>query len=186
MRSLIKRLLGSMGIRNKALSSAAYEAHEGRPRLNQTLPDVTMGGLRPIAMVGDYDRSRLPVSNEEIVLFESSGAPVTAACGHASHARLVFEVYGLKIEGSGQLTCPECGSKELREITIRCALCGLPILPGDGVSLYDIGGSDIRSDIAYKVGMDQVLGCMSWDCSMPGSYAGVWGGPEQGFVSAFE
>lgn len=186
MISLIKRLLWSKDVPKGKEIQTTEIISEPRILLPESLPNVSTGGLTVIAMVGDYDRSRLPVSNDEIVLCSESGEKITSQCGHASHAELVFDVYGLKIEGKGQLTCPECSIKELREITIRCALCGLPILPGDGVSIYDIGGRDIRADIAFKVGEHQVLGCNGMDCSIPGAYAGLWGGPQRGFVSAFE
>lgn len=149
------------------------------------LPRVSTAGMQVVAMVGDYDRSRLPPSNDQIVLVEASGRAVTAKCGHSSNEKLIFDVYGVKVTGDGRHTCPDCGRTELGQITIRCALCGLPILPGNAVSIYDIGGADIRADIAFKVEDGQVLGCVAMDCALPGAFAGHWGGPERGFMSAF-
>jgi hypothetical protein len=149
------------------------------------LPRVTTGGMRVVAMIGDYDRSRLPASNDQIELVDTGGRAVTAKCGHSSSEDLIFDVYGVKITGDGQRICPDCGKTELHRITLRCALCGLPILPGNSVSIYDISGADVRAEIAFRVGDDQVLGCCTMDCALPGAFAGHWGGPEQGFVSAF-
>jgi hypothetical protein len=151
----------------------------------ERLPRVTTGGMGVVAMVGDYDRSRLAVTNDEITLFESTGASVTAECGHLSRKSLVFDVYGVKVTGDGRRRCADCGKEELGKIAIRCALCGLPILPGDPVSIYDVGGADIIDDIAHRVG-ESVLGCNRWDCCTPGAFAGHWGGPEKGFISAFK
>lgn len=151
----------------------------------ERLPRVTTGGMRVVAMAGDYDRSRLPATNDQIALVESGGGSVTASCGHPSHGSLVFDVYGQKVTGDGQRLCPDCSKEELAKIVIRCALCGLPILPGDPVSIYDDDGADIMDDIAHRVG-ESVLGCNRWDCCTPGAFAGHWGGPEKGFISAFK
>jgi hypothetical protein len=142
--------------------------------------------MQPVAVFGDCDRSRLAPSNDEIVFVEARGDAVTAECGHSSSETLVFNVYGDQVSGDGRCTCPDCGKAELGRIVIRCALCGLPILPGHAVSIYDIGGEGIQADIAFRVGDDQVLGCNAWDCALPGAVAGEWHGPDRGFVSAFD
>lgn len=184
MFSWVKRLLsfaGRLGGRRESCPSSGAVKVISVPEL----PRVTTDGMRVVAMVGDYDRSRLPPSNDQIVLVEASGRAVTAKCGHSSKRTLIFDVYGVKITGDGRHTCPDCGRTELGQITIRCALCGLPILPGNAVSIYDMGGADIRADIAFKVDDDQVLGCVAMDCALPGAFAGHWGGPDRGFMSAF-
>lgn len=187
MLSWVKRLLCFAGRHAKHQHhSASSDSDEVKVLFGKQLPKVTTSGMQMVAMVGDYDRSRLPATNDQIVLVDSRGAIVTAKCGHSSHEQLIFNVYGLEITGEGQQFCPDCSKKELTEIVIRCALCGLPILPGNAVSIYDIGGADIKADIAYRVGEDQVLGCVGMDCSLPGAFAGHWAGPKQGFISAFD
>jgi hypothetical protein len=184
MFSWFKRLVGFAGrLEGRRASCSSSDVVKAIPA--PELPRVSTAGIQVVAMVGDYDRSRLPPSNDQIVLVEASGRAVKAKCGHTSKSTLIFDVYGVKITGDGRHTCPDCGKRELGQITIRCALCGLPILPGSAVSIYDIGGADIRADIAFKVEDDQVLGCVAMDCSLPGAFAGHWGGPDKGFVSAF-
>lgn len=183
MASWIRRLFDFAGVtrNHQTLPSLGANCKAKDVATTGRLPQVTTGGLQVVAM----DRSRLLATNDQIVLVQASGREVTARCGHRAHELLVFDVYGDKVSGDGNQSCPTCSVEELGRITVRCAICGLPILPGDAVAVYECGGADIRDDIAPRVGESQVLGCTRWDCCLPGAYAGHWDGAERGFISAF-
>ena len=185
MLSWIRRMFGVSGVPHQSTCDDARR-EESSVVPPERLPKVTTGGMQAVVMIGDYDRSRLPASNDQIVLLTATGKRVRAKCGHRSRASLLFYVYGVKVGGHGTHLCADCSVERLGRITIRCALCGLPIIPGDGVAIYDCGGADIRDDIAFRVGEGQVLGCLRSDCTIPGAFAGHWGGADKGFISAFQ
>lgn len=187
MSSWIRRLFTRAGVSSHHGSAPVHGSERKGIDIvpSERLPRVTTCGMQLVAMIGDYDRSRLPASNDTIVLLEETGRKVRANCGHWTRASLVFNAYGVKVGGHGKHFCADCAVVELQRVAIRCALCGLPIIPGDSVAVYDCGGADIRKEIAFHLGDGQVLGCLRRDCSIPGAFAGRWGGPERGFICAF-
>lgn len=115
------------------------------------LPDVSTGGLKAVALFGDFDPSRLPKASPDITVVKQKGKKVTAQCGHIARTEVHYNLYGVLTKGDGARHCPECGIKELERITIRCALCELPILPGDAVSIYDSDGQSLKLEHAYRL-----------------------------------
>jgi hypothetical protein len=69
-----------------------HPSDEDKVHSASELPRVTTGGMRVVAMIGDYDRSRLPASNDQIELVDTGGRAVTAKCGHSSSEDLTFNV----------------------------------------------------------------------------------------------
>lgn len=147
----------------------------------EDLPNVTTGGLKAIAIIGDYDPSKLPKATSEITIILKKGKQRKAECGHESQKEIHYNVYGEQLVGDGARICPDCGVAELTKIVICCPLCGLPILPGSGVSIYDASSKDLKLERAYIVDGTSVLGCLRMDCGIPGAFGGYWMGPDEGF-----
>ncbi len=130
-------------------------------------------------------------------------------CGHLGPSKATLNIYGTIMNFdvdkniknvNGQITadsekcpCPECCFNYYKEKSIRCALCGTGITPGDGVAIYSYKTSPegkeqeanphFRMDLATKIG-GNVVGCIRWDCCPSGGFfAGHWG--DQGFEPAF-
>ncbi len=157
----------------------ADEKPENVPPPNLTTPS----GLRVVASVGGGQR-KLPQSEDECRVVQCAGDRRDYACGHAGAERFAVSIYGERTkEVEQEERCPECFVAWMRGFCIRCALCGLPIFPGEGVALYAPRGEGLRLDIATRV-EDSVIGCLRWDCCPSGGFfAGYW--TENGFKPAF-
>lgn len=105
------------------------------------------------------------------------------ACGHRGARKFKLMTYGEETKWISQKErCPDCFLAYAKELIIRCALCGFPIVPGAPVVLYWHGSDPIRKD-ATRVD-DHVMGCLRWDCCPSGGFfAGHWTG--RGFAPAF-
>ena len=97
-------------------------------------------------------------------------------CGHAGPDEIVYEVYGVKIKGQfaqGSPNCPECCLKQMRQLIIRCAVCGRPIMPGAVVHLYSSVPS-AKPEWTTRHAGELVL-CNHADCE-GGNPCGRWNG----------
>ncbi len=118
-------------------------------------------------------------------------------CGHRgplSFELMIFgKEYAYKISSehikkvSGEDTvggpCPSCFAEHARQHAIRCCLCGLVIMPGDGVAFYHKDSEGIKKEFAEFVRVG-AIGCMRWECCPSGGfYSGNW--TTEGFRSAF-
>lgn len=141
---------------------------------------------RPVLLASTRksDRSKLPQPTSECFVMWRSYFRRAYACGHRDSRRFQISAYGMesvKIKNAEQ--CADCFIKHVKKHTIFCALCGLPIMEGDGVALYDADNDCIRPE-AHRIG-NSVIGCLRWDCCpSAGFYAGYW--TEDGFNSLFE
>lgn len=140
-------------------------------------------GMRIIASTSEPDPSKLPTPTKECKVLWRSFFKRTYACGHRDSRRFRVSVFGKETKVIKQnATCPACFIEETKKHTIFCALCGLPIMPGDPVALYDDDNDNIR-DEATHLG-NSVLGCLRWNCCpTAGFLAGCW--TKEGFESAF-
>ncbi len=69
----------------------------------------------------------------------------------------------------------------VKKHAIHCALCGLPIHPGDPVALYSDGPQTLSCATELEEGV--VIGCLRFDCCVSAGFlAGVWS--EDGLVPA--
>ncbi len=106
------------------------------------------------------------------------------ACGHRGPSLYHMDLYGqvLHNNGTSPEKCGECAAAWFRSITCRCSLCGLAILPGGGVALYDYSRK-MKPERVTEVASG-AIGCMRWFCCPSGGFfAGHWTGT--GFRSAF-
>ncbi len=147
----------------------------------------TLLGLQVTAQAGDLaDPSKLPKSTDEVKVVEQADELRMYPCGHEGPASFQLSLYGeLWKEMHEEKECPTCWIQRIKKHVIRCALCGLPIFPGEGVAVYHKSSEGLRLKIATYVGKETVLGCMRWDCCPSGGFfGGRW--TEQGFKSLFE
>ena len=101
-------------------------------------------------------------------------------CGHQGIGLFKVNLYGGDEIAPNEnvlckrLKCPNCMVIELLAKTIRCARCGLAIMPGEGVAKY----SRAKYDPEYAtVDGDCVIGCLRWECCPSGGYiVGNWNG----------
>jgi hypothetical protein len=126
----------------------------------------------------------LPRPTDIIVVSNCAEKIRNYKCGHRGPVWFALNTYGAESKKIGSSkTCPDCTIGILRQMVIRCALCGLPIFPGEGVALYSRASSQYKS-IATKVGKN-FIGCLRWECCPSGGfYAGHWTG-ENGFRPAY-
>lgn len=145
---------------------------------------VTPDGMRVVVSCPGTKRP-LPPSSDAFEVVESAWLQRRYHCGHRGPRWVIINTYGQltkKITGWGM--CPTCLIAKLKAHIIRCALCGLPVVPGDGVALYAEGTKGLRLE-ATKLDDGSAIGCMRWDCYPSGGFfAGNWS--EQGFVPRFE
>ncbi len=148
-----------------------------RPRRRRV---VSPGGLVTITL-----RSPVAKPSDEIVAVPRLSIEKEYACGHIGPALFSLNLYGEERPVPDQGTCcPMCLTAKLREVSIRCALCGLIILPGSPVAVYGLGSEGLRLDIAHRVD-GGVVGCLGWDCCpTTGLFVGHWDG--RGIQSRFE
>ncbi len=122
-----------------------------------------------------------PDPTDTLACVGESGWKVKFACGHKAPRRFKIDFYGEVREPAKEVLkrrerCGPCAAAWLKDISIRCALCGCAILPGEGVAAY---ADDPSYKEAWKtrIGSDKdgVLGCMGWDCCPSGGFfAGHW------------
>ncbi len=99
----------------------------------------------------------------------------TFECGHTGPTWFYAHVYGLPGDRIDNIDeCPSCYVKRLKDQVARCAICGLPIFPGNDVVLYQGDHHKIRYDIATIVN-NKVMGCLRINCCPPFTpLAGSW------------
>lgn len=135
----------------------------------------------PASAPVDRNLTKIEVLDPEEMLFE---------CGHRGAREILVTLYGetalikgKKFKPEGTM-CPECLLDRLKKISIQCALCGAPILPGESVALYHKESLDVRKEWATYVG-NAVIGCLRMVCCPSGGFfAGHW--TTEGFQSSFE
>lgn len=127
---------------------------------------------------------KLTLSSDEIGVVYFSSELYPYMCGHRGPRIYTLSVYGqLSDEIRNFDLCPGCFIQHIAEATIRCASCGLPIFPGDGVALYHQSSDGLDLSVATKV-RDHVIGCLRRDCCPSGDFfAGHWSGKK--FKEAF-
>jgi hypothetical protein len=98
-------------------------------------------------------------------------------CGHFDSWSCSVNLHGLEFDPySKWRECPECFFKSLKAKAIRCAVCTLPIVPGDPVALYDAESKAVIKEHA-KILDGSAVGCLRWDCCPSGGfYCGNWDG----------
>ena len=82
----------------------------------------------------------LPMPLESCEIFDAGQESAVHECGHAGPLDFKIRLWG---ETLGTFTlkgpkpkCADCLLSEIRKVSIRCALCGYAIMPGDRVALY--------------------------------------------------
>ena len=145
---------------------------------------VSPGGLE-VEVSTAPAQTTLPKPTDRIRIVKASTNPRTYDCGHTGPDRFSIDLYGLESEPfTDRKKCPNCRVEEAKSVVIRCALCGLPILPGESVAVYDERNELPYKAVAYKQEAFY-LGCLRWDCCPSGGfYAGTWTGVS--FEPAFE
>ncbi|MFA6042515.1 MAG: hypothetical protein WC786_02405 [Patescibacteria group bacterium] len=142
-------------------------------------------GMRVVAAAGAVPQpEKLPTAHDEVKIVQQSEMLRIYSCGHRGSKEYALDIYG---QVSQRITdtsdCPMCRVARIKKHTIRCAACGLPIFPGEGVALYAFDGELFDRNKCTFV-KESVLGCMRWDCCPSGAFfAGNWS--EQGFVPRF-
>jgi len=125
----------------------------------------------------------LPDPTDEFGIRPLSDRTVKYGCGHEGHTEYVGHFYGLELEPTKEALksrekCPQCVADAMRDVTIHCALCGLPIFPGEPVALYAGPKKAFRKEPGWVTKHDgQAVGCLRWDCCPSGGFfAGHWDG----------
>jgi hypothetical protein len=162
----------------------------GQEPLSEAITDKS-GLLTPngfgISATDGKPQSRILVSTDtcEIEFSPGENNNKDYKCGHSAPGKYFINLYGDRFgEFDDEQDCPDCLLVKILAVTIRCALCGLPIVPGRPVAVYSPRSKGLRLDIATRDG-NSVLGCMRWDCCPSGAfYAGHWTGTA--LKSAFE
>lgn len=125
---------------------------------------------------------------EDVRIYDVEGELVVYPCGHTFPACVQISIYGEVFPHvDHREMCGDCFVAFLQSCgMIRCVLCGLSIMPGESVALYDPSCcTGLRTDIGHKVG-GGYLGCLRMDCCVSGIFfVGHWGGTA-GFYPVFE
>lgn len=122
-----------------------------------------------------------PEPTDTLAAVAPSGWKVRHACGHRYPKKFKMDFYGDVRTVSSELLkkrerCGDCMAAWLKEISIRCVLCGGVILPGDGVATY-MDDASFKEAWKTRIGKDGlgVLGCLSMDCCPSGGFfSGHW------------
>ncbi|MFH1088361.1 MAG: hypothetical protein V1719_00795 [Patescibacteria group bacterium] len=129
------------------------------------------------------------ISRDAIEVRNPTGT-MKSDCGHQSPRMFELHFLGTGYQVKGDRKCPDCAIEYLVSHGIRCASCGLPILPGAPIARYNIVGSHkpwtcyISEEMDGRVSRKTVIGCLRWDCCDTGAYfSGHW--TEEGFAPAF-
>lgn len=145
----------------------------------------TESGLEVVCSVGGSEKVELETPEDKIELVSSNDQKFIYECGHEGVTDFVISVYGTKstiIKKRDK--CSNCVMDLMKNVTIRCALCGHPIFPGESVALYHKSSKLPYSKVGYQVN-DSYIGCLAMGCCPSGGFfAGHWTGKE--FRSAFD
>lgn len=130
--------------------------------------DFENGGFRQVGM---------HISRDAIEIRNSSGV-VSCDCGHMGYESFELHLLGVTYTISGSKRCPNCTIEYFIKDVIRCASCGLPILPDEPIALYGLEGKHHPwTCYISKEGepSKSVIGCLRWECCDSGAYfAGHW------------
>lgn len=111
--------------------------------------------------------------------WQRPSTPRTYNCGHTGPRNFVLRIWGREVKVNPNVSderCPDCSLEELRSQTFRCCLCGLAVIPGEPVAVYDTGSVQPK-DFEFMVVEGYALGCMNWNCCPSGGFfAGNWTG----------
>lgn len=101
------------------------------------------------------------------------------SCGHIGPRAYRIRIWGMEFKPTHKVRCPDCDLKKIQEVAIRCCLCGFPILPGDGVALYDADSIAEKNYPIKLLGNSLAIGCMRWNCCPSGGFfSGYWNGED--------
>lgn len=148
-----------------------------------TQPIRSQGMVLVASSGGGPDSSKLPEPVSECLVTWRSWFRRTYKCGHRDSRRYRVSVFGMKTKTVRQDEhCPKCFIEDVKKYTIFCARCGLPIVPGAPVVLYDAGNEGIRDNATHIE--NSVVGCLRWDCCPCGAFfVGHWS--KDGIQAAF-
>ncbi len=138
---------------------------------------IRSGGIK-FETVAQYPqkpaRSSLPAPIRTCSIIKRSFFERDYACGHRDSRAFRLNIFGMETGTIRQKDlCPNCQIEDGKKKIIFCALCGLPIIPGNGVAIYDDDNEGIRPD-ATHIGKS-VLGYLRWECCPGGLlFAGHW------------
>lgn len=156
----------------------------GRRRNSPNENPQSPQGLSVFASASSGNIPPLPTSDERFEIVDAGTQERRFPCGHIGNASFELHTYGEVTKDLGGCDlCSECQLARFKKFTIRCALCRLIILPGEGAALYDHKSPGVHLDIATKVG-SAVIGCLRAACCPSGGFfAGNW--TEEGFKPRF-
>lgn len=139
---------------------------------------ISPEGMRVVASVRSAP-GELSESDDRLEIVERSESEADYPCGHRGSESYRVHVYGLlSRDFKGSERCPDCRLAEAKEFIIRCALCGLPIVPGDSVAMYYKTSGGLKIEIGHKID-DSYVGCLRWDCCPSGGlFVGHWTGKD--------
>lgn len=143
-------------------------------------------GMRVVVAAGNVAQPELlPKAHDDIRIERLSRWNRRYRCGHRDARRFMLDVYGQRVSmKSKKELCSTCWCAKIRQHVIRCAACGLPIFPGEGVALYAFDPELFSREKVTFVG-ESVIGCTRWDCCPSGGFfAGNW--TESGFRPRFD
>ncbi len=126
----------------------------------------------------------------DVLEIRNPSGVLQAKCGHSGPETFELHFLGTGFEIKRDDKCPDCAKEYLVSHAIRCASCGLPILPGDPISRYNINGRHkpwtcyIAEEADGKETRKTVIGCLRWYCCDTGAhFAGHW--TDEGFRPYF-
>ena len=139
---------------------------------------VTSSGFGVFVQAGDIpDPTKLPKATGEIIVVPKGWGLFQKkySCGHRGPRRFAFNAYGVEVGYNNQeKLCPACALDLAYREIIQCSLCGLSIVPGSPVALYDASSPDLRKDGITFVG-EFAIGCLRWNCCPCGGFfSGHW------------
>ncbi len=117
--------------------------------------------------------------NDKVHIVAQSPDTAQYECNHSGPSWYYISVYGdTPTKIISRKWCPDCFVKLVQEYTTRCACCGLPIRPEDGVTFYHASNLRIAHRDTYQVD-DFYIGCMREGCLEPTKFLmGHWAGHE--------
>lgn len=141
------------------------------------------GGLSVFASVGPPRMPLVPDHDPSVIdwILEPNRPDIriTRGCGHKGPFWFRLRVYGTTLKSTRKTRreqCPDCQVEELKQVAIRCCVCGLAIIPGDEVAEYD-AQSLTPKDYEFPVIEGAAVGCMRYDCCPSGGFfCGHWNG----------
>lgn len=149
---------------------------------------MTPKGMGVVATTAEPEA--MPESTDRIAVEKEEGEPVLHKCGHTAPMAVEIHCYGLQVTlteeaAKAREKCGTCCVKDMKKYVIRCGLCGLPIMPGDGVALYSDNRKTFKDRTRVTLSGGSVVGCLAMNCCPSGGfYAGHWTGTK--VKSAFE